>query len=1056
MADVLKDSYDESRLFTRVVFQRNKDVCDFELNELQEIITVFLFRTMYNGTQNVFSGMNPLNPGSNDDGWKVVGTGASNSVTIDAGWLFCDGIPLNNAASFSQGGFTTYGGAGSRTDVVYLEVTEVEVDDPNQVPQLGDTTKRRQLQVTVGISTTGMGGVPPNTSEEIWEGGAHYFPIASINRPTGQAIINSGDVTDLRKLLPPSIMAEIIRQSNFQVQALVGTVLETPGIGGNPLAQANSITLDVDPGASFSGNGFARVRFNRNGVPVVAFRVNERTNAGGISSWETDEVIRLSDANTVGSTFETVPFSDSPSESDRLRFMEQDPGTNSQTQNMLRSMNARLSVTCGNGTTTFGDFNGATAIRDAIVYAAAVASGQSFRIQVKPGTYTWSGATTIAGKELIIEAIAGGGAGGTEVVINNTFSSTTTAPILVTSGRLQVRGITFTKGDASLLAIKAVGGVVYCEDCYFSNQSVYMEIDDVTHIQKAPELYMRRCMWAMTTAALGKECVILVGSSSATAGLARAGYIFDACSFVITGNANCCPLTIKQGTADSSMRDITFNDCRMLLGSTTGTTATFDSVTHNCGVVRFDSNGANNKLTVHDVTWNRCNVFANSTGAGTSSILMHARAALGGTDRMLVNKLAINGGRWQCPAQDTEIIPFVVCGVTFEGTNGFSPFRSISLIDLDFGFQVETGGFVAHTNGQATVQMAVPVAAAGASTTVTSAMMIHVTKLCRIHNLTILNACEESDGSGSPGSNEGGGELTVYQPETYDIQGIRIRNWHTGGGGDTPWARFQFWGWTKEGRQSEYNTVSKSNDFVGSSGVISGIHLVQELTTTRVANVGIISVVPCGYLHLADCVVEGFDTSDRAIAIENGTDTDSGPPLLLFWEPVGLRLTGCQFLGNEYGLRYDQVDDAVNCARLIIDSCLFHQNNQGVRINAGGSFSMDDGAHIINNSFLRNTGVGLHFVIGGATGAANPLFLTGNQFVENNGGLANVQARVDGADAFLKYLIRDNDFHSTGQISVHDASATGRGLETALTGTARTMTNGADMLFNVGVLTIVP
>ncbi len=201
MADITKDSFDETNLFSKVIMQRGRDVLDFELNEFQDILRVFMFRQFAEGLQTSAN-----NPGSNDDGYLVVGTSAANSVTLTAGFIFCDGIPLELAADTAFAGFTTNAGA-PRTDTVYLAVTEVEVADPAQVPQLGETTKRRQIQITVSVSITGQAGVPANTVAEIWEGGIHYFMIADIARATGVAAIAPGDVTDLRGLLPPSALA---------------------------------------------------------------------------------------------------------------------------------------------------------------------------------------------------------------------------------------------------------------------------------------------------------------------------------------------------------------------------------------------------------------------------------------------------------------------------------------------------------------------------------------------------------------------------------------------------------------------------------------------------------------------------------------------------------------------------------------------------------------------------------------------------------------------------------------------------------------------------------
>lgn len=230
MADTTQNSYFEPNEFDKVLFQRGRDVRDCELNEFQDIFRVFLLRTIYAGLQNAPT---PINPGYSDNSFKVVGTGANNAVTIDQGTmappgaLLCDGIPIRPIipgssplayGSFTYSGFATRGANG--IDTVYLAISEVEVADPSASPQLGPTTTRRQLQVTVNVSPTGPGGVPANSANEIWQGGTHYFKIANVTRRTGDPVIHSTDVTDLRLPLFP-IQQETVTTEIEALQAAV-------------------------------------------------------------------------------------------------------------------------------------------------------------------------------------------------------------------------------------------------------------------------------------------------------------------------------------------------------------------------------------------------------------------------------------------------------------------------------------------------------------------------------------------------------------------------------------------------------------------------------------------------------------------------------------------------------------------------------------------------------------------------------------------------------------------------------------------------------------------
>lgn len=205
MADIIKDSFSELNGHTKVLYQRGKVVCDFELNEMQDILRVLQYRALSDGLAY------GLNPGSNDDGYKIVGTGAENSVTVKAGTLFVNGIPLRLAQDTTFSGFTTPGGS-DRTDTVYLAVTEVEVADPAMLPQLGETTRRRKLIATIGVAENTT-DVPASSSAPIWQGGTHYFKLATISRTSGNAEINADDVVDERKRLPPYTMSQIVKQT---------------------------------------------------------------------------------------------------------------------------------------------------------------------------------------------------------------------------------------------------------------------------------------------------------------------------------------------------------------------------------------------------------------------------------------------------------------------------------------------------------------------------------------------------------------------------------------------------------------------------------------------------------------------------------------------------------------------------------------------------------------------------------------------------------------------------------------------------------------------------
>ena len=239
-----------------------------------------------------------LNPASNDNGFLVQATPTpSSTVRLLAGFLFCDGICVHNPADPASTAFTTFTlgtPAYNGHDVLWVSLSETDVTDPALITQVGETTRRAQLQVTVGVT--------PNSSKtavvafnagqpEIFKGGLKYFPIALITRRSGDAVVHPADITDLR----------------------------------NPL---------VSTALGFLTNGDPSIR---------------------IGEW--------APASTYGVSNPTL----------------------------YQKLASISGVSVGDGTNSFGDFTGPTALASALTYISAVATAtpthKTFKILVKEGTH---------------------------------------------------------------------------------------------------------------------------------------------------------------------------------------------------------------------------------------------------------------------------------------------------------------------------------------------------------------------------------------------------------------------------------------------------------------------------------------------------------------------------------------------------------------------------------------------------------------------------------------------------------------------------------------------
>ena len=147
-----------------------------------------------------------LNDGAFGDGFKIVGTGATNDFTITEGKLLLDGwLPeLGAAVDYSaqpevQSALTTPSGS-DRTDEVYIDVWHDEIDHTEDSdilnPAIGVRTYCMwQMKWAVKVAENGtvpVDGVDGNNKYH-W-----HYKLATLNRLDGNTLITTGMVVDER------------------------------------------------------------------------------------------------------------------------------------------------------------------------------------------------------------------------------------------------------------------------------------------------------------------------------------------------------------------------------------------------------------------------------------------------------------------------------------------------------------------------------------------------------------------------------------------------------------------------------------------------------------------------------------------------------------------------------------------------------------------------------------------------------------------------------------------------------------------------------------------
>lgn len=978
---------------------------------MQDILRIMQMRTMVNGVQKV-QGADDLNPGSNDDGFKIVGTGAAD-VTVKAGTLLCDGLPIPKAADSTLTGFVVPG--ADRIDTVYMAITELEVTDPAQIPQLGETTRRRKLSYALAISVTGEAGVPASTPQEIWEGGIRYFKLANIQRYAGVAGIQAADVTDLRKLLPPSIIAEITRQQNGHVAALVGSTLETPD--GTLLPESASMFFDVDPADSFAGTrAFAWTWARDAAVRTPASLVETPLVTGKTAAFLLDSLtvilsegyLSLSDASQVtspGSKY--IPLTDNVV--DYLR-VGGTPGATGETiagltptTSVARSLNSRAGVSVGDGVNSFGDFNGADAIRDAWLWSSSQATGP-VSIFVKRGSYTLNTGDIISDTDVVIIGVDAGA----ESV---TISVTANDALVINGATLHLENIELVRSGATTTVFSHNSepnfGFAYqkcvVRNCIIRGRVILTSPED--------EVLFERCIFDLRRDAItGVSCVRV--DVTGPSGVGETNYfgrvVFRDCRFsnntrAVTEFSRSIGLTGHQ-----ILGDFTWERCRFDLA---GTTATGSLATNNVGVVDFLGGNAlplsGNFTSIRSLRWLDCSVRANCLGDpqnGGAYSAVSTLIKLTGYPNGITNgdaspftqltdiwEVEIRGGRWTCPTTPTTFSPFVISLATA---------THVVIEDTYIGFDGATVQGGPETD-------VVPFFAGGASTPSRWSAFVFATG-----SVTLAGLGRPTDGalrmtgvrlSGGDASTVG--DVLIGTAGKVDIDGLTISGpgEAAGGGGSNPAHRVKF---------IAGNNIS--GDFVGAHRV-RGLTLRNPGTVFGVGDAfGVVMIEPN---------IAGLTIEDAVITGPGGGATLTG----IVFAPranndrfENISFIRCRVHGHGRGVA---LSTGVALTGVVFENIEFIDcvitENQGIGIDLNPPAP----DVLLRDLVLRgckvnlNTGIGVRIRSENWTNFENVL-IEHNRITNNNGGVAAVQMHIEDTSGagYPRPIIMGNKF-SEGSVS---------------------------------------
>lgn len=432
------------------------------------------------------------------------------------------------------------------------------------------------------------------------------------------------------------LFKQIMNTTGGVVTRLVAREIVTPGDSGNPVAASATMDVRVDPGdifpASLRSLNFwagsvqtAAVAYDPGALAAVQRRVELRNSA---ALYSVTGALPLSDANIRASGgLGALPLSSGVDRTVRLGEFEISGEAIESDYNVMRSLNARHTVVCGDGVDTFGDFNGDYAVNDAITFANSVGI-TDIHIVLKPGTYLQDsimGRWDFSGFNSVVIEGSSEDVGNTESTdgrlaqIDNEIDNGLVGP---TSGTLVLRRLSIhdtTPNNTRRMSMDR--GVVIFEDCEFLNYFVELRM---------PTLFRAiRCeFYGNGVTTFGRPLVEFIQDANTSPGTwTNRGILFEDC--YMSGTIESAVIEVSMSTTSASqIRYVRFENCSIIPGRSE--VSSFGGVLlQSVGAFNIQpgpgtamaiggTGGGSTGLTVHELSFRRCRFRPGFTGTGTA------------------------------------------------------------------------------------------------------------------------------------------------------------------------------------------------------------------------------------------------------------------------------------------------------------------------------------------------------------------------------------------------------------------------------------------------------